>query len=560
MKKHISLILCIAMLLTILCGCAQKAVETTESTEAASTETQEAASAAPEAAAEAETQETQEAEVTTPDGPPQVEYTFPISDTTLEVSYYSSINPTANVTAENSEFFAKLGEMGNILWNCVLFPTATASEQFNLLAAAGDLPDVLAETNYSGSASQAVEEEIYLDIAPYIHEYAPTYEYYVQTTDKARQSLYTDEGYMVNLAMIAEEEFPPNNGVLIRKDIVQEYLDGQLPETYDEYHDYLSICRDELGMTAPLYMSDIADTVLCSGYDIRLDRFTVNDNNELVFGIITDEAKELMALVRDWFNEGLIYPEFFAIPDGEQINYLVSKYSTEESGMAYAWCEFASWIKFGDDSSAVIGPGYLPRHEKGQQLHLSEGVDSQVRESWYFSGNCSEEKLTVLLQLIDYLYTEEGALLANWGTEGETYTVQEDGSYWYTDLIINNPDGMTQNEALLNYLAYWTPHYADYTCFNIGMVTTFAEYSELWATADINHEVPSYSMTVEESDISASISTDIDTLLDETLVKFIVGDLSIENDWDSFIENLYSIGLQDYLDVNQAAYQRYISK
>lgn len=105
MKKTISLLLCIAMLLAILCGCAQKAAETTE---AAPTESQEAPSASP----VAEVQEPLEAEPSEPDGPPQVEYTFPISDTPIDVSYYSSTNPTANITAENSAFLAKLGGNG----------------------------------------------------------------------------------------------------------------------------------------------------------------------------------------------------------------------------------------------------------------------------------------------------------------------------------------------------------------------------------------------------------------------------------------------------------------
>ena len=46
----------------------------------------------------------------------------------------------------------------------------------------------------------------------------------------------------------------------------------------------------------------------------------------------------------------------------------------------------------------------------------------------------------------------------NENIEGVTYEVQEDGSLWYTDEIMNNPE-MTQTQALLYNLMYMAPCY-----------------------------------------------------------------------------------------------------
>ena len=46
----------------------------------------------------------------------------------------------------------------------------------------------------------------------------------------------------------------------------------------------------------------------------------------------------------------------------------------------------------------------------------------------YINSNVSDEKLDRILAIYDYLLTEEGTLLSNFGIEGESYTVADDGS------------------------------------------------------------------------------------------------------------------------------------
>ena len=44
------------------------------------------------------------------------------------------------------------------------------------------------------------------------------------------------------------------------------------------------------------------------------------------------------------------------------------------------------------------------------------------------NAKCSEEKIKTILTFIDYFYTEEGIELANYGVEGESFEVAEDGT------------------------------------------------------------------------------------------------------------------------------------
>ena len=55
-----------------------------------------------------------------------------------------------------------------------------------------------------------------------------------------------------------------------------------------------------------------------------------------------------------------------------------------------------------------------------------------------------------------------------------------------------------------------------------------------------------------------SIYSDIDTYMDETISKFVVGDLSLDQ-FDSFVQQLKDMGIEDCIAIEQAAYDRYLA-
>lgn len=64
-------------------------------------------------------------------------------------------------------------------------------------------------------------------------------------------------------------------------------------------------------------------------------------------------------------------------------------------------------------------------------------------------------------------------------------------------------------------------------------------------------------MTTEETEEYNSIYSDIDTYMDESISKFIVGDTSLE-EFDAFVAQLETMGIADCIAIEQAAYDRYL--
>ena len=62
--------------------------------------------------------------------------------------------------------------------------------------------------------------------------------------------------------------------------------------------------------------------------------------------------------------------------------------------------------------------------------------------------------------------------------------------------------------------------------------------------------------TQEELDQVSEIEATIRTYVDESLTRFILGDMDVEADWDAYLNELETIGLSMYLEVAQTAYDR----
>ena len=65
--------------------------------------------------------------------------------------------------------------------------------------------------------------------------------------------------------------------------------------------------------------------------------------------------------------------------------------------------------------------------------------------------------------------------------------------------------------------------------------------------------------TTKEGETYSSIMNDIDTMIQETVPKFIRGDMAM-SEWDSFLASIEQMNIGEARDIQQAAYDRYMSR
>ena len=70
--------------------------------------------------------------------------------------------------------------------------------------------------------------------------------------------------------------------------------------------------------------------------------------------------------------------------------------------------------------------------------------------------------------------------------------------------------------------------------------------------------LPNISLNADETETKTRVMSDIDTYVDEMVLKFIVGTEPLDN-WDTFVSTVEGMGLQEALDAMQSAYDRYMA-
>lgn len=202
---------------------------------------------------------------------------------------------------------------------------------------------------------------------------------------------------------------------------------------------------------------------------------------------------------------------------------------------------------------------------ESRKIALCTSVLNRVELASTFCITTACADAETLVKFIDFFFTEQGAELVNWGLQGETYELDENGDRAYADLLLNNPDDFTQRQAKLKYGIDQdaVPHLYDWEA-QIGDMLPNAKlvYSEgAW---DVNYEdertwPAGVSLSLEETEAASAVLGDIETYVDEMIVKFIIGQESLDN-FDTYVERIYGMGLQDAIDAYQAAYDRYMAR
>ena len=158
---------------------------------------------------------------------------------------------------------------------------------------------------------------------------------------------------------------------------------------------------------------------------------------------------------------------------------------------------------------------------------------------------------------MDYVWgSQESQDLRYWGIEGVTYDVV-DGEKVFKDEIVHSPKGAI---GQMRGLGGW-PNYLGFESGEafLGMFKgTYPEQAHAELSPYLRDQVPVLLGTPEEDAIYQQYYADLETYIKESTIGFITGTKSID-EWDSYVQTCYDMGLAEVLEVRQAWWDRYQS-
>ena len=431
---------------------------------------------------------------------------------------------------------------------------ADTMTSFSLMLASGTYSDLfVGGPNFFAKGEQmGIEEDIIIDLKPIIEAYCPNY-YSVYTSDDiVRRVVLNDNLAIPAFRMVNVTPQTTYLGYFSTEAALESagFSADNLPYTLDDYESVLTSCNGKIYLSSNVGQ----DFILMSAFNTGSGFFSKDDT--VVFGPATDEYRSYLELLSDWYGKGLIDPDYMSrtsyyIDSGVFISGDVSIYPApynfisvyEEAGM-----------------NPVALPN--PHINKGDARYTNFGKTERavvMTPSAYISTQC-EDPIT-LAKFFDYVYTDEGVLLFNYGIENKSYTMV-DGEPVFTDLVINNPDGLPYSQASAKYAC--STLFPMYYLWEreLTMCTQSAlDAQELWhSDRDFSKTIGQYgTLTTEELEATASASNDITAYVNEFTNKVIVGEESLDN-WDTFVAGLEQMNLQACIDAYQAAYERYLAR
>ena len=78
-----------------------------------------------------------------------------------------------------------------------------------------------------------------------------------------------------------------------------------------------------------------------------------------------------------------------------------------------------------------------------------------------------------------------------------------------------------------------------------------------WKLAKDDTVVPPATMSTEEAAVYSGVVNDIKTFVDTSYQEFLIGEKSVEQDWDAYVQTIQEMGIQKALDSRGAAIDRY---
>lgn len=551
-KKLVALLLSLALVLS-LGACGGNGGSSTSSEASPSSTTEESGAAAESGdESQAETAETGE-------------FQLPIVDEPTTLSYFVADDSNAAIMTtdwNDNEFYQEMERRTGVHLEFEMVSSADYQTNFNLMIASGNLADMIyvGASYYAEGVDAAIDDGYFLDLTDLVDEYMPNYER-IRTSDVQYELLSTtDSGRLGAVYELRQSKQGPWLGLWIRQDWLDD-LGLETPVTFDDYHEVLTAFKNEKGATAPLILnfsgSDGEFGTMSGGLNV-LNSWQLDETGKVNFGPYMDAWKEYVTIMHQWYTEGLIDPDFMATDERTAD---MAKVVTGASGVFAALYTMPSvYEAASEDPNMNLAPVNPPVMNEGDEGHI------RLRDS-YTSGNTAisadSENWEVALRWLDYLYTEEGALLANYGVEGDTFEFDENGEPVFTDKILNNENGWTMTQTVASYLcpSAGIANWSDWTRELAGVPEKDQACYDVWSEFSDDWRLPSsVTLTQDESTERAALYADISTIVKEQTAQFISGALDIESNWDAYISALEASGMERAIEITQAAYDRYLAR
>lgn len=501
--------------------------------------------------------------------------TYPLADpsTPIEITFWTSFGFGFDRWIDS---FNSLPRMEDVLqatgvkYTFIEVGQTAATQQFNLMIAGGDWPDIIQATDYYvGGLTAAYADGVIADLTDIIPQAAPDYyNILMNKTNEDTISLLQTDGMFLSMNTLKTESVS-DQGLVMRGDWL-DTLGLEAPTTLDEFTDALYAIHDKYSTSKTYYVKttgtiqymDNCFATSIFGVTNSTGIATYLEGDKIVSGLVADGFRDYIEYFHKLYADGIIDTNFYTSQDTEN-----DIYSNIGQGQAGAWvCPADAMTKAQqyctDENYKAVAVAPLVNNE-GDTYTFGALQTLADNKGYSITTSCSD--VAAVCSFFNYFFTEEGSILGNYGKEDVTFTYDADGNPQYTDLILNNED-----ESLNPLMAIVVNTFSQCPIYN-DVTKMWATYTDdetaaikLWSNTDnvtYDHSIPSAAaITTEQTNAIATPMNDVISYASEAVLKFMTGTTELTDDsWNEYVQTCKDFGLEKCVAEYQTAYDNYLA-
>lgn len=463
---------------------------------------------------------------------------------------------------ENIELYNDLHKEINISIDWQSTPETGWNEKKSLLFASNELPDAFFGTWIleDDEVLRYGNQGLLIPIEDYINpETTPNLVKIFEEYPEYKKAITAPDGHIYSLPAFDDGFTTTTSNPLFINKAWLEAVNMDIPTTTEEFYDVLKAFKeqdangngdpnDEIPFTFKTHTSDMF--ALFGLPDMFTSHISVRDG-QVVFSAMEDEYKEAIKYFNRLFSEGLIDEEAFT-QDGKTLK---AKMKAEERILgSYQTWRSSSWALTDNDDSYIVVPPLESPNGTSYWPERINGINS--KGAFSITSKCSNPELA--MEWVDHFYEPMFALQASMRLKvGLHIEEQEDGTY-KTILQATDENRKGIVPGVFAKIGNVTSKAASLMQEVPAHIVEKRGFDEVYKDHYYPEQYPKVYFTIEENEKLAILKTDLIQYANEMYAKWIANG-GIDKDWDSYIKKLNDMGVEEYIQIYQAAMDRYNS-
>ncbi|MCI9230692.1 MAG: extracellular solute-binding protein [Lachnospiraceae bacterium] len=473
--------------------------------------------------------------------------TFPLAET-MEFTSFSGMNQSYTLPDTLAMQEAMSRANINITFDSVL--SADLTEKRNLMLASGEYPDMLFKSGIGmGDLTKYGGQGILIPLEDLVHEYMPNLTAKLDEID-GWQYLTSPDGHIYSIPEISAR------GEINLFWLNKKWLDNlslEEPKSMDDLYEVLKAFKeqDANGNGDPedeipfsLTQGDYLGLLKYSGFSYDEGSMCAVIDGKLTYVPTTDYFREYVAYLAKLYQEGLLEQTSFT-QGGEQ------QQATGQSGDVYgSFWTMGAFLTVGrdnDDDYVVM----TPFHEDTYPIITGIKVGTMA-----ITDACEHPE--VLMAWADYLYSEEGGILAWMGVEGKTYQVADNGKWeWMLGGEYGDDIATVRSSATIQGAQNHPSIQPDFWFEMSPEVDADEVYlnNERQRIAGLGKvPLPMMAYTEEDNAQIATFRADIDGYINQFIAQVCTGEVDLESGWDTYLETMEAMGASTLAELHEKTY------